>query len=74
LSNYRYRFSVLPALTVDGLLFSQVHDGAYDGDAFLSFLEGLLPCMNPYPAPRSVLVMDNCNIHHVEGVQELCDE
>lgn len=38
------------------------------------YLEGLTAHMNPYPGPRSVLVIDNCRIHHVEGVQELCDE
>jgi hypothetical protein len=35
-------------------------------------LEGLLGVMNPYPAPHSVLILDNCRIHHVEGVEELC--
>jgi len=28
--------------------------------------------MNPYPGPRSVLIMDNCQIHHVEEVEDLC--
>jgi transposase len=30
--------------------------------------------MNPYPAKHSVLVLDNCCIHHVEGVEEMCAE
>jgi len=30
--------------------------------------------MNPYPAPQSVLVLDNCQIHHIEGVEELCEQ
>ena len=38
------------------------------------WLQGLLPHMNAYPAPHSVLVIDNCRIHHVEGVEELCEE
>jgi hypothetical protein len=29
--------------------------------------------MNPYPAPRSVLILDNCRIHHVDGVKEICN-
>ena len=33
-----------------------------------------LPVMNPFPAPRSVILLDNCSIHHVDGVQELCDQ
>jgi hypothetical protein len=46
--------------------------GGYNGDQFLEYLEGLLSVMNPYPALKSVLVLDNCSIHHVEGVEELC--
>jgi hypothetical protein len=30
--------------------------------------------MNPYPAKHSILVLDNCRIHHVEGVEEMCAE
>ncbi|KAJ7875283.1 hypothetical protein B0H14DRAFT_2715899, partial [Mycena olivaceomarginata] len=30
--------------------------------------------MNPYPAPRSVLILDNCRIHHVDGIEELCNQ
>ena len=27
--------------------------------------------MNPYPGPRSVLVLDNCSFHHSEDVKAL---
>lgn len=27
--------------------------------------------MNPYPAKRSVIVLDNCRIHHNEALAEL---
>ena len=37
------------------------------------YLEGLMGQMNPYPAPHSVLVINNCQIHHVFGVEELCE-
>jgi hypothetical protein len=30
--------------------------------------------MAPYPAPNSVILLDNASIHHVEEVQALCDE
>lgn len=52
----------------------QIIQGSFNGSTFKIFLKGLLACMNPYPGPQSVLVMDNCAIHHVEGVQEICDE
>jgi hypothetical protein len=67
-----FSYSVLPAITVDGIIYSHIKIGGYNGDQFIEYLEGLLSQMNPYPAPRSVLVLDNCSIHHVEGVEELC--
>jgi DDE superfamily endonuclease len=66
--------SVLPAITTEGIIYSHIKEGSYNGDQFLVWLEGLLQRMNPYPAPRSVLVIDNCRIHHVEGVEEMCQE
>jgi transposase len=30
--------------------------------------------MNPFPGPQSVLVMDNCALHHNAHVRELCEE
>ena len=67
-----HRYSLLPALTVNGIIYSHIKEGAYNGDQFTAWLEGLLEVMNPYPAPNSVLILDNCRIHHVEGVEELC--
>jgi transposase len=66
------RYSLLPALTVNGIIYSHIKEGAYNGDQFMAWLEGLLEVMNPYPASNSVLILDNCRIHHVEGVEELC--
>jgi hypothetical protein len=33
-----------------------------------------IPLTNPYPGPRSVLILDNCNIHHSEGVRQLVED
>lgn len=63
---------MLPAITTDGIIYSHIKVGSYNGDQFMDWLEGLLQVMNPYPAPKSILVMDNCRIHHVEGVEEMC--
>jgi hypothetical protein len=68
------RYSILPAITVDGIIYSHIKEGSYNGDQFLQWLEGLLRVMNPYPAPHSVLILDNCRIHHVEGVEEMCED
>jgi transposase len=67
-------YSLLPAITTTGIIYSHIKVGGYNGDEFLEWLDGLLMVMNPYPAPHSVLVLDNCRIHHVDGVQERCDE
>lgn len=33
-----------------------------------------LPLTNPYPGPHSVLVLDNCHIHHSDKVHHLIKE
>ncbi|KAJ4466360.1 hypothetical protein C8R41DRAFT_780530 [Lentinula lateritia] len=63
---------MLPALTMDGMIFSNIKLGSYSGDEFLFWLDGLLEVMNPYPGRHSVPVLDNCCIHHVPGVEERC--
>ncbi|KIN93868.1 hypothetical protein M404DRAFT_102985, partial [Pisolithus tinctorius Marx 270] len=63
---------ILPALTTSGIIYSHIKVGMHNGNYFLNYLCGLLDVMNPYPAPHSVLVMDNCRIHHIDGVEELC--
>jgi transposase len=38
----------------------------------MSFLrKHVLPLTNPYPGPQSILVLDNCSIHHAEAVCDL---
>ncbi|KAH7910154.1 hypothetical protein BJ138DRAFT_970166, partial [Hygrophoropsis aurantiaca] len=69
-----HRFLILPAITTDGIIYSHIKVGGYNGDQFIEYLEGLMAVMNSYPAPHSVLVLDNCRIHHVDGVKELCEQ
>lgn len=67
------RFSLLPALTLEGIIHLSIKEGSFDGEAFLNFIRELLDMMEPYPAPNSVLVLDNCAIHKVDGVRELVE-
>ena len=68
------RWSILPALTVDGYLNFIVHQGAITTDIFLDFVEHkVLPYCNPRPGPCSVLVLDNASIHKSPRLKELCD-
>jgi hypothetical protein len=64
---------MLPTLTLDGIIHLDIVEGSFDGQSFIRFLHGLLDVMQPYPAPRSVLIMDNCAIHKVPGVRELVE-
>ncbi|EJD47344.1 hypothetical protein AURDEDRAFT_23700, partial [Auricularia subglabra TFB-10046 SS5] len=60
-------------LSLEGILWTSIVTSSFCDTTFLDFIDMLLKHMNPWPAPRSVLVMDNCRIHHVEGVKERCD-
>jgi hypothetical protein len=68
-----HRYSLLPAITVDGIIYSHIKVGGYNSDEFLEYLDGLTAQMNPYPQPHSILIIDNCQTHHVDGVEELCE-
>ncbi|KAF4546858.1 Hypothetical protein D9617_149g089120 [Elsinoe fawcettii] len=62
------RWSLLPALSMDGPIANPlVIQGSVTAEVFEEWLEvALLPQMNPFPAPRSVVVMDNCSTHRKE--------
>lgn len=66
------RVSAISAICSEGLLAHDILSGTTNGEKFCDFLRGcLIPCMQPFPAPRSILVMDNCSIHHVQPVKDL---
>ena len=62
------RYSILPALSLDGILHLEVLDHSFSGKEFADFVEGVLNQMQPWPLPNSVLVMDNASIHKVPGM------
>lgn len=48
-------------------------DGGNNAETFLAILEhSILPRMQPYPADRSVLVVDNSGVHSRLAMQALC--
>ena len=67
-----FSYSMLPALSLEGVIYSDIVKGLYDGEKFVQFVDELTSVMNPYPGKNSVLVMDNCWIHHVPEVEEVC--
>ena len=58
--------TILGALSLTGMLASMTVEAATDGDILLDFLDAFL-C--PKLRVGDVLVMDNLNVHKVEGVR-----
>ena len=58
------------------LLDVSVVKGTVDGDKFHDFvLKHLLPQIMPFGVnARSVVVLDNCSMHHVEGITSMIEE
>ncbi|KAJ8509197.1 hypothetical protein ONZ45_g8604 [Pleurotus djamor] len=69
------RYSILPILTLDGIITYDIIHGSVTSERFLKFLrEFVMPLTNPYPGPRSILVLDNCAIHHSEEIRALVED
>jgi transposase len=67
------RWSLLPALTVDGYLNCVIFQGTITSEIVEFFLENeVLPHCNRFPAPNSALVIDNASIHRSARMRELC--
>ena len=68
------RWSILPALTIDGYMSHIIYQGAINAELFEDFVEHhVLPNTTPYPGPRSIIVLDNANIHKSGRLRELCE-
>ncbi|KAG8728463.1 hypothetical protein FRC10_004960, partial [Ceratobasidium sp. 414] len=69
-------YSMLPALTLDGILTLQVivGGGGVTAELFHEFIEQLLSNMRPFPAPRSVIFMDNCLIYKWQATLDMITE
>jgi transposase len=66
------RWSILPAMGLNGYLDYDIIHGSFDSERFSFFIRQLLRKMTPFPGPRSVLVMDNCRTHHGDDIEEMC--
>ena len=68
-----FRYSVLPAMSLDGILDVKMIEGSFDLDSFSRFIDGLLCHMSSFPGPNSVIVMDNCRIHKSDLVRDMVE-
>jgi len=44
-----YRYSVLPALGLEGVIWLKIVEGSFTAELFTDFIEGLLVQMNDFP-------------------------
>ena len=71
------RVSAIACMSMAGILDVKTCKGTTDGDDFYSFIQThLLPHVQPFnfSNPHSIVVLDNCSVHHVpEVVQSIED-
>ena len=71
------RFSTIAAMCMDGIIDVHITTGSVDGETFCEFIERCLqPQLLPYDGtnPRSVVILDNASIHHVQPAIDLIQE
>lgn len=69
------RYSLLPAISLDrGVFAVRIEDDSISGNIFMEWLlTTLLPQMDLYPLPSSVIVLDNCSVHKHKLVKKLVE-
>ena len=68
------RISAVAAISCDCLTAVEFKTGTTNADFFYDFVRGsLIPMMHSFDGsvPKSILVLDNCFIHHVQSVVQL---
>ena len=64
------RISAVVAMSSEGVEAS----GSNNGEKFVDFVRGsLIPVTQPFPDRHSIVIMDNCSIHHIQAVKDLFD-
>ena len=70
------RYSGIPVMSLQGIHDVQIVEGSVNGIKFEEFiLQTLMPILNPFNGtnPLSVVIMDNCSIHHTSPVKHLIE-
>ena len=64
-------------MSMAGVLDCHITHGTVNGDTFYDFVEEvLLPHLMPFNGknPHSVVILDNCSIHHIDEVVDMIHE
>ena len=68
------KYSILPTFTVDGFLCHDIIQGSFTTARFFIIIRDiLLPQCNPFPASKSVIVMDNTQVHCRPIIREIIE-
>ena len=65
---------MLPALSLDGIIWAKIVEGSFTKPLFLALIEDLLTRMQPFPGRNSVIIMDNARIHKNQEVVDMIHE
>ena len=68
------RVSAIAAISSDGLVAVELTTDSVNAEKFLDFVRGsLIPEMEPFDGSikKSIVILDNCSIHHVGVVKQL---
>lgn len=71
------RVSAIAAISTDGLLDVELTTGSVNADKFEDFVRGsVIPNMHPFDgtSTKSIAILDNCKIHHAQGVKDLFED
>ena len=71
------RVSAIAIMSMNGILDCKTVKHTVNGDTFYEFMQvNVLPHLITIDGmnPHSVLVMDNCSIHHIGGIAEMVQE
>ena len=66
-------YTAIPVISMEGVHDVCLHQGNMNGDPLSCFVEKcLLPILLPFNwhNPRSVVILDNASIHHVQKVKD----
>ena len=68
------RINAVTAMNQEGILALETVRGSVNGDDFLKFIQrDVLPTLMPFNGqnPNSIVILDNCSIHHVSRVASM---
>lgn len=68
------RVSSIAAMCSEGVVDYELTDSTVNAGKFYDFVRGqLIPNMQPFPGDRSIIVMDNCTVHHTQQLKDLVE-